>query len=279
MKILILGHKGMLGTDLYRLLGLYHEVSGADVDDFDLSSPFECRRIVGEWDPDVVINAAAYTDVDACETDRNRCFNVNAEGVGHLARVCRERGSTLVHFSTDYVFDGRGRVPYEEEEPCLPLNAYGSSKYLGECYLREIAPEYLLIRTAWLYGRRGKNFVESILARAKETGVLRVVNDQVGSPTYTTDLAAAVRILLEGNHRGVFHVTNRGTCSWYDFAAKIVELAGMTSVKIDPISSGDLDRKARRPAYSVLSTQKFSETTGKTLRFWQVALEDYLKSR
>ena len=279
MKILILGHRGMLGSDLYRLLKLFHEVTGADIDDFDITRSSDCLRIIEEGDPEVIINAAAYTNVDACETDRNRCFHVNAEGVGHLARICKERRSLLVHFSTDYVFDGRDRSPYEEDHPCQPLNAYGSSKYLGECYLREIAPEFLLIRTAWLYGRRGKNFVEAILSKAKEDGVLRVVDDQVGSPTGTADLAAAVRILVEGNHRGIFHVTNRGTCTWYDFARKIIELAGMGSVEIDPISSGELERKARRPGYSVLSTRKFSEVTGKTLRFWQVALEDYLTSR
>jgi len=279
MKILILGHRGMLGTDLHRLLRLSHEVTGADIDDFDITRPLDCRRIIEERDPEVVINAAAYTNVDGCETDRNLCFHVNAEGVGHLARICRERRSLLVHFSTDYVFDGLNEAPYEEDHPCRPLNAYGSSKYLGESYLRETAPEFLLIRTSWLYGRNGKNFVETILSNAREGGVLRVVDDQVGSPTCTTDLAAAVRILIEGGHRGVFHVTNRGTCSWYGFARKIIELAGISSIEIHPISTGDLDRKARRPGYSVLSTRKFSDATGKTLRFWQVALEDYLNSR
>jgi dTDP-4-dehydrorhamnose reductase len=254
-------------------------VTGADIDDFDITSFSDCRDIVAERDPETVINAAAYTNVDACETDRDRCFQVNAEGVGHLARICRERGALLVHFSTDYVFDGSKGTPYDENDPCRPLSAYGASKYLGECRLREEGPEFLLVRTAWLYGRKGKNFVETILAKAKQDKVLRVVDDQVGSPTCTTDLAAAVKILVEGGHRGVFHVTNRGTCSWYRFAEKILALSGMDDVDLFPLTSEALGRPAHRPARSVLSTRKFSEATGKTLRFWQVALEDYLRSR
>lgn len=279
MRILVLGDRGMLGSDLCRLLAASHEVTGADIDDFDLTSFSDCRSIVAERDPEAVINAAAYTNVDACETDRDRCFQVNAEGVGHLARICRERGALLVHFSTDYVFDGTKGAPYEEDDPCRPISAYGSSKHLGECRLLEEAPEFLLVRTAWLYGRNGKNFVETILASAKRDKVLRVVDDQVGSPTCTTDLAAAVKILVEGGRRGIFHVTNRGTCSWYRFAEKILALSGMKDVDLSPMTSEELGRPAHRPAWSVLSTRKFTGATGKTLRFWQVALEDYLRSR
>lgn len=279
MKILVLGNRGMLGSELCRLLVPAHEVTGADIDEFDITASADCRKIIGERDPETVINAAAYTNVDACETDRDRCFQVNAEGVGHLARICRERGILLVHFSTDYVFDGTKGTPYDENDPCRPMSVYGSSKYSGERLLQEEGPEFLLIRTAWLYGRKGKNFVDTILAKAKQEKALRVVDDQVGSPTCTTDLAAAVKILVEEGHRGIFHVTNRGTCSWYKFAEKILALAGMNDVELLPLTSDELGRPARRPAWSVLSTRKFTEATGKTLRFWQVALEDYLRSR
>ena len=227
MRILILGNKGMLGSDLMLRLAGAHDVAGRDVDAFDIVSESDCRRVVQECSPEVVINAAAYTNVDGCEANREVCFAVNAVGVKNIALACRGRGITLVHFSTDYVFDGRKRTAYGEEDPPAPLNVYGASKLEGERYLQALAESYLLIRTAWLYGRHGKNFVKTILEKASTVKTLEVVDDQIGSPTYTRDLAAAVELLIEGGHRGVFHVTNRGRCSWYEFACKILEYAGM----------------------------------------------------
>ncbi len=277
MKILILGHKGMLGSDLFLRLMPHHEIEGRDIDECDITSPEACRDVVAETAPELLINAAAFTNVDACEIEEEQCFAVNALGVRNLALACRETGIVLVHFSTDYVFDGTKGSPYREDDPTGPINVYGRSKLEGEHYLRESGTPYLLVRTAWLYGNRGKNFVKAILERARNHGRLEVVDDQIGSPTYSGDLAAAVRVLVEGGHRGVFHVTGRGTCSWYEFARKILQCAGLEDVAIAPIGSNRLQRPARRPAYSVLSNRKFIETTGRAMRYWQIALQDYLE--
>jgi len=276
MRILVMGHKGMLGSDLMAVLGRDHEVSGVDVGEFDITSAPNCHRVIGEFNPAVVVNAAAYTDVDGCETNRDACFAVNAEGVLNVALACRDRGAKVVHYSTDYVFDGTKMEPYLEDDPCRPINAYGASKRKGEEHLIETVESHVLIRTAWLYGRQGKNFVKAILAKARDEGVLRVVDDQVGSPTCSLDLAQATKILIELDCRGIYHVTNRGVCSWYQFAQRILEYAQVSGVTVEPIKSHELNRKAARPAYSVLSNRKFMDATKKTMRPWQVALNDYL---
>ncbi len=295
MRILLLGYKGMLGSDLMQNLFPEYEVVGMDKEEIDIVSAQECRNAVQETSPDVVINAAAYTNVDDCETDKERCFAVNAEAVRNIALACQEQKIPLVHFSTDYVFDGKSKNPYKENDPCNPVNAYGESKRKGELYLQSITENYLLIRTAWLFGKRGRNFVEAILEKAeaknyiKETfekkkaaatqsSTIEVVDDQVGSPTYTKDLAAAVKLLLKKNARGVFHITNRGTCSWHQFAVQIIKESGF-EIKVIPITSDMLQRPAQRPSYSVLSSQKFTNTTGKAMQPWQLALQDYLKNR
>jgi dTDP-4-dehydrorhamnose reductase len=277
MKILILGHKGMLGSDLMLRLTAAHDVTGKDVGDFDIAAEDDCRRVIAECSPEVVINAAAYTNVDGCEEDRDRCFAVNAIGVKNIAIACRGRGIRIVHFSTDYIFDGRKDSPYIEEDEPDPLNVYGASKLEGERFLQAFSDRWLLIRTAWLYGKNGKNFVKAILGKAATIKTLDVVDDQIGAPTYSWDLAGAVRLLIEGGHDGLFHLTNRGRCSWHEFACKILQYAGMNDVTVRPIRSSDLARPAVRPAWSVLSSRKFSELTGKTMRFWQIALQDYLE--
>lgn len=279
MKILILGHQGMLGSDLMARLSPGHEVTGKDVEDFDITREQECSRIIAECSPDVVVNAAAYTNVDGCQDDRDRCYAVNAVGVRNLASACHGRGIQIVHFSTDYVFDGRQQTPYGEGDEPNPLNVYGASKLEGERFLQALADRWLLIRTAWLYGKNGRNFVKTILEKGATVKTLDVVDDQIGSPTYAWDLAGAVRVLIEGRQEGLFHLTNRGRCSWYEFACRIVAYAGMSDVTVRPIPSTNLTRPAVRPAWSVLTTRKFSETTGKTMRFWQIALQDYLDER
>jgi len=276
MKILILGHRGMLGHDLVRRFSPDHDVTGKDVDDFDITSQADCRDLISSVEPDCVINAAAYTDVDGCETDRETCFAVNAEGVKNVAICCRGRGIRIVHFSTDYVFDGTKRSPYREDDVTNPINVYGESKLQGERYLREFAEHFLLIRTAWLYGKHGTNFVRTILGKARNGGTLEVVTDQVGSPTWTRDLAGAVRVLLEGGHEGIFHLTNRGKCSWFDYTLKILQYADIKDVEVRPITSDKLARKALRPAYSVLSSRRFSDLTYRTMRYWQIALNDFI---
>jgi dTDP-4-dehydrorhamnose reductase len=276
MKILLLGHRGMLGSDLLFQLGRKHEIIGLDKDEIDITSEFECRRTIQDNMPDIVINAAAYTDVDGCEKAKDECFAVNAEAVKYIAESCRKDNIRIIHFSTDYVFDGNGNEPYREDSLCNPVNVYGESKLAGERYLQERSSNYILIRTEWLYGRNGRNFVRTILEKARTVNKLEVVDDQTGSPTYTRDLAAAVDLLIERNIAGIFHLTNRGSCSWFQFAKTILQVAGVTSVTVLPIKSAQLNRPAKRPAYSVLSMQKFIQTTGKIMQPWQLALQDYL---
>ena len=296
MKILLLGHKGMLGSDLFLKLAAEHEVTGMDKEEINIVSAGECKQAIKEIQPDIVMNAAAYTNVDGCETARNECFAVNAEAVKNIAEACREKKIKIVHFSTDYVFDGTAKEPYQEDDKRSPINVYGESKLAGENYLQSLSDNYLLIRTSWLYGVKGKNFVEAILEKAKaknfiddtmakaktktdKPSTLSVVDDQIGSPTYTKDLAAAVDLLIEKNVRGIFHVTNRGSCSWHQFAVKILQESGFSDIEVLPIKSDQLQRPAKRPAYSVLSMNKFVQATGKIMQPWQLALQDYLKSR
>jgi dTDP-4-dehydrorhamnose reductase len=277
MRILILGYRGTLGSELFDRLSAHHQVVGKDVDDFDIASEDACRRIIAEAEPEVVINAAAYTDVDGSEGARELCFAVNAEGVKNVALACHPGRIKIVHFSTDYVFDGTKDTPYREEDACHPLNVYGEAKLAGEKNLQQYSDHYLLVRTAWMYGKQGRNFVKTILEKAREVGRLKVVDDQKGSPTYAKDLAAAVDLLLAGRHTGIFHVTNRGACSWYEYALKILAYAGITDVPVTPVDSSQMSRPAVRPCNAVLNCSKFIETTGKAMQFWQLALQDYMR--
>jgi dTDP-4-dehydrorhamnose reductase len=278
MKILLLGHKGMLGSDLAVQFRYRHEVIGMDMGDIDITREDECQKAIRETKPQIVLNAAGFTNVDGCETAKEECFAVNAEAVKNIAHACRGKNITIVHFSTDYVFDGTGNRPYVEEDICNPISVYGASKLAGENHLRTITDNYILIRTAWLYGAKGKNFVQAILDRAKATGKLTVVDDQTGSPTCTRDLAAATELLIDKHARGIFHVTNRGNCTWYEFAKRILKEARLDTVEISPIKTAELQRAAVRPAYSVLGMQKFITATGKTMQPWQLAFQDYYKN-
>ena len=278
MKILLLGHKGMLGSDLLTQMRLHHEVVGMDQDEINITSASDCAKAIEDTAPQIVINAAAYTNVDACESAKEDCFAVNAEALQNIATSCQNKNIRIVHFSTDYVFNGSESSPYKEDENCDPINTYGASKLAGEKYLQSLAQNYIIIRTAWLYGANGKNFVRTILEKAKTTPKLTVVDDQIGSPTHTKDLAAAVDHLIEKNAQGIFHVTNRGSCSWYQFAVKILQEAGIDDVEVIPIKSDQLVRAAKRPANSVMSMQKFIATTGKAMQPWQLGLKDYLES-
>lgn len=277
MKILLLGHKGMLGSDLLLQLGRKHETVGLDKDEIDITSISACEKAINENLPEIVVNAAAYTDVDGCENAQSECLAVNAEAVLNIAASCRKKNIRIVHFSTDYVFDGVSSEPYDEDHSCNPLNVYGTSKLAGENYLRSLSQNYLIIRTEWLYGKNGKNFVKTILDKAGTTNRMEVVDDQIGSPTYTRDLAMAVDLLIERNITGLFHITNRGNCSWFQFARQILKEAGITEVQVLPIKSDQLKRPAVRPLYSVLNMQKFISATGKAMQPWQLALQDYLK--
>ncbi len=278
MKILVLGAKGMLGRDLLPILSIRHEVIGKDIQDFDLTDRRRVQEEIVACPPGMVINLAAYTDVDGSESNRRLAFSVNGEGALHVALACDHCGCKMIHLSTDYVFDGTSKTPYREDFPPHPLNAYGESKLRGERYIQRILENHLIIRTEWLYGKHGKNFVDTMLRLAGQQEELRVVDDQKGSPTFTRDLGTAIDRLVEEEIRGVIHVTNSGSCTWFDFARKILELKTIMpgKVRVIPISSSELSRPAKRPAYSILDCSRFEKTTGWPLRTWEEGLREYL---
>ncbi len=279
MKILVIGAKGMLGRDLVETLSSSWEVTGWDLQELDITRGEETEERIAGLRPRFIINCAAYTDVDGCESKADLAFAVNAEGVRNLALAALALKARVVHFSTDYVFDGASKIPYKPDDPPSPLNVYGRSKLQGETLLRESGADFLIVRTAWLYGARGNNFVEAILRQAQAGKELRVVDDQQGSPTFTRDLSCAIRDLLEAEANGVFHVTNSGSCTWYEFARKILEEGGLSTVKVHPISAEELGRPARRPAFSILDCSRYETVSGKKIRPWREGLRGYFLSR
>ncbi len=278
MKILIIGARGMLGRDLQPLLSLRHEVIGIDLPDLDITRSAQTHETIGFLRPDAVINLAALTDVDGCESQKERALAVNAQGALHVAQGCAASGARLIHLSTDYVFDGASLVPYTEEDQPRPLNAYGESKLQGERGVQEAGGYSLILRTAWLYGRYGKNFVDTIIRLSSQQDEIRVVNDQRGPPTYTRDLSRAIEMLLVKKEKGILHVTNSGSCTWFEFAGKILAIKGPGDhpVRLLPISSSELDRPAKRPANSVLDCSKFERIAGWKMRSWEESLREYL---
>lgn len=273
--ILVVGSNGMLGRDMMALIG--DTARGVDVDEIDITSLESTERIIRTLKPDTVINCAAYTDVDGCETNVETAMQVNGEGVAHLAMASREIGARLVHVSTDYVFDGSKGSPYVEDDAPCPLGVYGESKLAGELNAG-FNPDHLIVRTQWLYGLHGKNFVETMLRLAVVKDELAVVDDQIGSPTWTVDLAHAILALLKSGHRGIYHAANAGFCSWNEFAQAIFEEAGL-SVKVNGMTTDELNRPARRPLYSTLDCSKLGQDTGFRPQAWRSALKTYLQLR
>jgi dTDP-4-dehydrorhamnose reductase len=273
--ILVVGAKGMLGRDLMDILG--NEARGVDLEDIDIRELSSVQKVLLTLKPRLVINAAAYTDVDGCESNQELAMEVNGEGVAHLAMICREIGATLVQISTDYVFDGGKGSPYQEDDPTGPLSVYGESKLAGEMNAR-FCPEHLIVRTQWLYGLHGKNFVETMLRLATEKKELAVVDDQIGSPTWTVDLGLAIKALIDKGCRGTYHAANGGFCSWNEFARTIFAEAGM-EMTVNPMATADLGRPAPRPLYSTLDCGKLARDAGFQPQPWQEALKHYLKLR
>lgn len=267
----------MLGRDLMEILRpSFPEVIGWDLEEIDIRQEKETAVKIEGLRPDLVINVAAFTDVDGCETEREKAFAINAEGTRHVALGALRCGAKVVYLSTDYVFDGEKREPYVESDSANPLNVYGHSKLKGEQYLQALMEDMLIVRTQWLYGRYGKNFVASILRQAREKEVLSIVDDQIGSPTYTADLSKALSALIRQNARGIFHAANSDSCSWYTFGQAILKYSKIEGVKVIPLSSKELTRRAVRPLHSVLDCQKLAAVTGMALRPWSEGLKDYL---
>lgn len=282
MKYLVLGGHGQLGRDLCALLP---DAVAATRQDADLSRPGEVRAALERLRPEVVLNCAAYNFVDRAEDEPTAAFAVNTWGVRELAEACRSLSCLLVHFSTDYVFglDDARRTPYREEEAPGPLSVYGLSKLTGEYLVRALCPRHFVVRTCGLYGiwgsgGKGGNFVETMLRLAGQGKPLRVVADQVCTPTFTTDLAAAVAELLKTEAYGLYHLTSAGQCSWHEFARTIFDLEGVRA-DLTAITSAEFGAKARRPAYSVLDSGSWRRLGKPSLRGWQEALVDYLDQR
>ncbi len=302
MKILITGSSGMLGTALCQELADAYEIIGLDVREAqgsglkgltvpagrqvkcDITDQAEVARAICEISPDLVIHTAAYTDVDGCETCPDKTYQINAAGARNVALACQKCEAAAVYISTDFVFNGRKAQPYIEQDKPHPLNTYGKSKLQGERHFSSLLVKYFIIRSSWLFGRFGKNFVDTILKLVKEGKELKVVNDQVGSPTYSKDLAKAIGNLIETSSYGYFHISNGGSCSWYEFARVILKCAHLKDVKVRPITSEELNRPAtrksaasERPRMSILDNTHYIQTVGKPLRPWPDALREYLE--
>ncbi|MFC1632037.1 dTDP-4-dehydrorhamnose reductase [Candidatus Omnitrophota bacterium] len=292
MKILITGSSGMLGLALCRELSGKHEVTGMDLKQLlafssQLSAFVQCDitdkqktiSIITEAHPDLVIHCAAYTDVDGCESDSARADQVNAQGTENVVLAAQDAGAVVYYLGSDYVFDGEKKTAYLESDRTNPINSYGQSKLAGERYIQSNLNKYVIIRSSWLFGPGGGNFVESIINQAQQQRNLKVVNDQFGSPTYTQDLAQGITRLIaqDAAAAGIYHITNSGNCSWYQLAQAIKESLGLR-IEIAPVSSEQYLRPARRPRMSILENMRFRQTCGE-LRPWPEALKEYLNER
>jgi len=276
MRILVTGGRGMLGSALCPVLAGEHKPIEVDIDDFDVSSPSATDEVV-KRSPELVCHLAAATDVDGCEENAVRAYLTNSLGTRNVALGCQRLNIPMLYLSTDYVFDGEKGEPYRELDEPRPINIYGRSKLQGEWYVSHLLKSFYIVRSSWLFGRGGRNFVNEILRLAKEKPELEVVRDQVGSPTYALDLALALKALLESGRFGIYHITNSGFCSWYEFAVRILESAGVKRVRVIPTDSQSSRRPARRPKYSVLSNWTAQHTLKHTMRPWEDALAEYLE--
>jgi dTDP-4-dehydrorhamnose reductase len=272
MRILVTGAGGQVGSELAAHL-THHDTVALDRSALDVSDRTRVEQLVGSIVPDAVVSCGAWTDVDGCEADPERAFLTNALGVRHLAVACARVGAHLVHVSTDYVFAGDQEAPYREWDRPDPRSVYGRSKLGGELELMAHARSWALARTSWVFGRRGRNFVDTILARARQGDPLSVVTDQRGCPTYAPDLAGVLARLATGRHQGVFHVTNQGACTWHDLARATLELAGLDPAMVGETTSAALARPAPRPVNSVLADTVLGAAGLSRLRPWREALE------
>jgi dTDP-4-dehydrorhamnose reductase len=279
MRISILGANGQLGRDLANELA-GHDVHCFSRDDFDVTDHVRARAVLAESRPDAVVNLTAYHRVDDCESQPELAYTVNTLAVLNLVRIANDLDATLLHVSTDYVFDGASTTPYTESSDPLPLSVYGNSKLAGEYVVRSAARKYFLIRTCGLYGHagsrgKGGNFVETMLKKARGGERIQVVNDQTVTPTSTADLARQMAVLLPTSHYGLFHMTNEGGCSWYEFAAAIFEIAGI-SADLQPSTTELYKSPALRPRYSVLENKRLKDLGLNRMLHWRAALTEYL---
>jgi dTDP-4-dehydrorhamnose reductase len=275
LRILVTGKTGQLGYDLYELMKDKEDVVAAGREDFDIADINSTHKFIKEHKPDIVIHCAAYTKVDDCEKNIDLAYKINAVGTGNIASICSNIGARMVYISTDYVFDGTKNEPYNEFDIPNPLSTYGKSKLAGENIVREILDKHYIIRTSWLYGINGNNFVKTMLKLAKGRDVIRVVNDQHGSPTYTRDLAEGLYFLVKTNAYGTYHMTNSGETTWFDFAKRIFNIAGL-NINVVPTTTEEYNAPALRPKYSVLDNYLLRLRFDYRLRNWEEALDDFM---
>ena len=277
MKVLVTGVKGQLGYDVVNeLTKRGHIAIGTDIEEMDITDKKSVDSVIKENAPEAVIHCAAYTAVDAAEDNVELCRKINAEGTQNIADVCKELDIKMIYISTDYVFDGEGEKPWEPEDERTPLNVYGQTKYEGELAVQNTLDKYFIVRIAWVFGVNGKNFIKTMLNLGKNRDSLTVVNDQFGSPTYTYDLAKLLVDMVETDKYGIYHATNEGICTWYEFACEIFKQAGM-NIKVSPVSAAEYPAKAKRPSNSRMSKEKLTQNGFEKLPAWQDALSRYLK--
>ena len=277
MKVLVTGVKGQLGYDVVNeLTKRGHIAIGTDIEEMDITDAKSVDSVIKENSPDAVIHCAAYTAVDAAEDNVELCRKINAEGTQNIANVCKAMDIKMTYISTDYVFDGEGERAWEPDDERTPLNVYGQTKYEGELAVQNTLDKYFIVRIAWVFGVNGKNFIKTMLNLGKTRDSLTVVNDQFGSPTYTFDLARLLVDMIETDKYGIYHATNEGICTWYEFACEIFKQAGM-NVKVSPVSAAEYPAKAKRPSNSRMSKEKLTQNGFEKLPSWQDALSRYLK--
>ena len=276
MRILVTGANGQLGRELVRLQAPQNmEIIGFGRGEMDITDLAQCRSVIRAHMPDAVVHCAAYTKVDQAESEPDEAYRVNAYGTRNAALAAEEIGAKFVYVSTDYVFDGRADKPYREYDRTDPQTVYGRSKLAGEQLVQSLSSRYFIVRTSWVYGKYGANFVKTMLKLAEERDRLKVVHDQVGSPTYTLDLARFLLELVRTDYYGIYHASNSGICSWYEFAKAIFEERGL-NVQVEPCTTAEFPRPAPRPAWSVLDHGAMRAHGLKPLRPWREALRDYL---
>ena len=278
MKVLVTGVKGQLGYDVVNELEKRgHTAIGTDVEEMDITDEGKVREVLDAEKPDAVIHCAAYTAVDAAEDNVELCRKINAEGTENIAKACKELGCKLLYVSTDYVFNGEGERPWEPDDEREPLNVYGQTKYEGELAVEKYVEKFFIVRIAWVFGINGKNFIKTMLRLGEDHDELTVVADQIGSPTYTYDLARLLVHMIGSDKYGRYHATNEGLCSWYDFAVEIFRQAGL-NVRVRPVTSEEYPAKAKRPHNSRMDKAKLEENGFERLPDWKDALGRYLKA-
>ena len=276
IKVLVTGANGQLGHDILKRLDMLRiEAIGVDKEDFDITDKEETDEYILKVKPDVVVHCAAYTAVDKAEEEKEKCYAVNVDGTRNIAEVCKKIDAKMVYISTDYVFDGEGNEPQPEDKPTNPVNFYGYTKEQGENIVRKILDKYFIIRTSWLYGKNGGNFVKTMLRLAEVENEINVVSDQIGAPTYTKDLAVMICDMLQTTNYGIYHGVSEGYCSWYEFAVAIFEMAGI-QVRVNPIASTEYPTRAKRPLNSRLAKHNTDRNGFTRLPFWKEALARYL---